>query len=637
MKIKGKNTLTNELNINHWTLNFRDPKLEEQYREEYFTMSLTPFRISFIIVTFLYALFGLLDIYTAGNYIREFFIVRYLIVVPLLVAVWLLSFVPSFKKFWQFAISLCYVIGGGGIAFMLLRDPKNMFYYGGLFLIFMAGYFFIKLRFINAALPGILVILFYNIAPHFTPSLNHLNTEYLLITNTFFLAANIISLVALYNTKLTERSEFKQRLLLSIQKDKIKSINERLEQKVRERTELLEKRNSILNIEIENRKEIEEKLIIAKQQAEESDRLKSAFLANMSHEIRTPMNGIIGFLDMVAEPEISKDQQEQYIEIVKQSGNRLLQTINDIIEISKIEAGEMSENISTIEVDETFNYLSEFLSIEANAKNISLTFVNRLKKITIQTDTSKLETILLNLINNAIKFTRKGSITVGAELAENQIQFYVKDTGVGIPDDKQKRIFDRFVQADQSLSRGHEGSGLGLSISKAYVQQMGGKIWFETELNKGTTFYFTIPYIPAKKESSNLSRGGVTDSKVPENCEIKALVAEDDIVSFDLIQTLLNDSKIHVVWAKNGKEAVDLARQNNFDIILMDIKMPVMDGIEATHEIRKINSDIPIIAQTAFALSGDKEKALQAGCNHYLSKPINRHELMATILLYTSN
>ena len=144
MKIKGKNTLTNELNINHWTLNFRDPKLEEKYREEYFTMSLTPFRISFIIVTFLYALFGLLDIYTAGNYIREFFIVRYLIVVPLLVAVWLLSFAPSFKKFWQFAISLCYVIGGGGIAFMLLRDPKNMFYYGGLFLIFMAGYFLLN-------------------------------------------------------------------------------------------------------------------------------------------------------------------------------------------------------------------------------------------------------------------------------------------------------------------------------------------------------------------------------------------------------------------------------------------------------------------------------------------------------------
>lgn len=622
-----------ELNINRWTLFFNDPQIERNFKEEYFSKSLVGYRVSIVVVTFLYALLGFLDYYTANLFYKEFFIIRYVIITPALVIAFLSSFHPKFKYFWQELTTVCYVIGGSGIVYMMLRNPESFFYYGGIFLILMAGYFFIKLHFIWAVIPGVLIVVIYNISAFYFNILGQLNIEHLIITNTFFVSANIIAIVALYNNKLMERTEFYRRVLLSKQQNRIKSINENLEAKVQERTQLLEKRNKVLNDAIITRKDIEKKLLLAKRHAEESDRLKSAFLANMSHEIRTPMNGIIGFLDMISDPEITRDEQQQYLDVVQQSGTRLLQTINDIVEISQIEAGEVTKTISDVDLNKTFKYIFDFFAPNLEGKNIELELGSNITLNKIRTDSNKLESILMNLVNNALKFTNEGSIEIGVSKKGDKLRFYVKDTGKGIPKDRQKAIFDRFVQADLSLTRGHEGSGLGLAICKAYVELLGGKINVKSKLNKGTNFYFTIDYQPAEKTSAlpNLV-DAIKENTSEKPMRATALVAEDDSVSYCFLETILKQEHIDVIWAKNGVEALELyQKHSNISLIIMDIKMPVMDGIEATLEIRKLDKKIPIIAQTAFALSGDKEKALKAGCNDYLSKPLKRRDLIASI------
>lgn len=386
-------------------------------------------------------------------------------------------------------------------------------------------------------------------------------------------------------------------------------------------------------------KKIDEKeLVLAKEKAEESDRLKSAFLANMSHEIRTPMNGILGFLDLLNDPSISKSQQSQYLSIVGRSGERLLQTINDIIELSKIEAEQSPVNKTPVNVTEMLHYLHQFFTPEVEAKNMELILDNLTVPIFVKTDQNKLESILINLIKNAIKFTNSGFIKVGLEKQESTLRFFVQDTGKGIPADKLDLIFERFVQADFEMSRGYEGTGLGLSITKAYVEALGGHIWVESEVEKGSCFYFEIECeLVQMQQEKNL----VGDMDMSENFEDRKemliLVAEDDEVSFTLIDTMLSQPELDIklIRAENGVEAVELFKKiEQISLILMDIKMPVMDGLKATREIREIDTFVPIIAQTAFALPGDKEEALEVGCNEYITKPIKKADLLEMLKKY---
>jgi PAS domain S-box-containing protein len=385
-------------------------------------------------------------------------------------------------------------------------------------------------------------------------------------------------------------------------------------------------------IDTTERKQYEEHLVVAKNQALESDRLKSAFLANMSHEIRTPMNGILGFLDLLEDVNLTQDEREHFISIIKASGDRLLSTINDIIELSKIEAGEIPLKLTENNLGDSIRYLTEFFSVEAEAKGITL----HSEKLDyyIQTDFHKLDAVLTNLIKNAIKFTKTGSISFGYELKKDKLQFYVKDTGSGIAPDQIEIIFNRFMQADNSFSRGYEGSGLGLSISMAYVKMLGGKIWVESEVGKGSTFYFTIDFIPVETTIENeqtLKQYKLHDD-IPK---AQILIAEDDELSYLLIESLLDDSGYELIRALNGKEAIEKLKENPFiAMILMDLKMPEMDGITATQQIRQFDKDLPIIAQTAFALLGDREKALEVGCNDYISKPIKKYQLLQLIKKY---
>ena len=280
-------------------------------------------------------------------------------------------------------------------------------------------------------------------------------------------------------------------------------------------------------------------LIRAKEKAEESDKLKSAFLANMSHEIRTPMNGILGFTSLLNEPGLTGEEQQKYVQIVQKSGERLLSTVNDIIEISKIETGQVKISLKIVDISKHILTLYDFFSLEAKKKGLVLIIDNNLSddESLIKTDKNKLSSVISNLLKNAIKFTDKGRIKIGCEKNGDWLEFYIRDTGIGIPENRKEAIFNRFEQADLEDTRVFEGSGLGLSIAKFYVEMLGGKIWVESELNKGSTFYFRIPHnssIPKENKDGNIlpKRAG--------KVKIKILVAEDDIVSKEHINIVLD-------------------------------------------------------------------------------------------------
>ena len=380
--------------------------------------------------------------------------------------------------------------------------------------------------------------------------------------------------------------------------------------------------------------------ILLREKADESNRLKSAFLTNMSHEIRTPMNGILGFASLLKAQDLSGEEQQNYIKIIEKSGLRMLNIINDIVSISKIESGLIETCLKELDIDKQQEYIYTFFKPEAEAKKINFAFKSpsSLENLMLKTDQDKFISIYSNLIKNAIKYTEKGSIEFGYSKKTNFIEFYIKDTGIGIESDRQEAIFERFIQADIEDEMARQGAGLGLSISKAYIKILGGKIWVESKIGKGSTFYFTIPY-HAKQVYIDDAKNMIPITEIENKTKgLKVLVVEDDETSALLIKTMLENTNYTILEARNGAEAIKLC-QNNLDIelILMDIRMPGIDGYEATRQIRLFNKEVIIIAQTAHALLGDKEKSVEAGCNEHLSKPINKSELLSTINHYFNN
>lgn len=385
-----------------------------------------------------------------------------------------------------------------------------------------------------------------------------------------------------------------------------------------------------------------EELIIAKERAEESDRLKSAFLANMSHEIRTPMNGILGFTDLLRIQDLSNDKRDSYIEIIHRSGQRLLDTVNDIVEISKIEAGLVVVNKSEFNINNEIEELIKFFRPQAEWKGLILIYEKPVIKsnATVNTDIRKFESILTNLIKNAIKFTDEGLICVGASVDSNSINCYVKDTGIGIPLDRLEAVFNRFEQADIKDLRAKQGSGLGLAISKAYVEMLGGKIMLQSKENEGSEFKFTIPSIKETGDSfiKIVDGTGIIEDKDLKSKKLKILVAEDDDISYLYLETIMAEVNCDLVRCTNGVDTVkEFERCRDFDMIIMDVKMPVMNGLDATREIRKIDNDVKIIANSAYALLGDKEAALEAGCNDYLTKPLRKDNILLSIGILKEN
>ena len=386
-------------------------------------------------------------------------------------------------------------------------------------------------------------------------------------------------------------------------------------------------------LDISQRKQMEVDLLTAKEKAEESDRLKSAFLANMSHEIRTPMNGILGFANLLRQEDLPFTKRRQYLGIIERSGNRMLSTINDLIDISKIEAGQVEVTETETNINELTEYLYTFFKPELDLKNIAFSLDLALPdhRANISTDYEKLSAILTNLIKNAIKYTREGEVLIGYAKRGKTLEFFVKDTGIGISEEHIQTIFNRFVQADLSLASEYEGSGLGLSISRAYAEMLGGTISVESQPGKGSTFYAEIPYRPLKRKKESAGQKEEPGKKAGKK-DLVVLIAEDEETSDLFLTELLSDAASTLYHVRTGKEAVAACRKHpEINLVLMDLKMPGMDGLEATRKIRDFNDRVKIIAQTAYAMAGDREKALEAGCNEYISKPIDEGDLRELI------
>lgn len=371
---------------------------------------------------------------------------------------------------------------------------------------------------------------------------------------------------------------------------------------------------------ITERKKMENDLISAKTRAEESNRLKSAFLANMSHEIRTPLNAIVGFSGILASTEEEEEKQE-YVSIIENNNALLLQLISDILDLSKIEAGTMEFTYSDFELNKIMTELESSLRLKLSpAKEVTLSFEPQLPELHIHSERNRLSQLIINLVTNAIKFTEKGSIRFGYEKRDSKtLYFYVSDTGCGIPEEKQEDIFDRFVK----LNNFAQGTGLGLPICKTLVKNMGGEIGLNSKPDEGSTFWFTLPYV----QVSNYQKEEVKAEPIKiKKQKITILVAEDHNSNYRLIESILKKD-YNLVHAWNGQEAIDLFKEHNPQLILMDINMPVMDGYEATKEIRKLSTQVPIIAITAFAYASDEQKVMENGFDAYMAKPINANQL----------
>ncbi len=385
--------------------------------------------------------------------------------------------------------------------------------------------------------------------------------------------------------------------------------------------------------DISKHKHLEKELIKAREKAEENDRLKSAFLANMSHEIRTPMNGILGFTDLLKNLKLTVESQQEYLDIIEESGIRMLNILNDIISISKLESQQMDVSISETNVNEQLDYIYHFFKLEAQQKKLHLSIKNTLPihEVFVMTDREKVYGVLTNLVKNAIKFTQAGYIELGCERKGEFLEFYLKNSGSDIPDELKESIFERFRRGSDPLKQNVQGAGLGLSISKAYVELLGGKIWVESDHGHSSTFRFTLPYLnnPEKKEEHS-TMAEVNNKPKPK---LKILIVDDDETARMLLSIMLQPLECEIFQAASGAEAIDVCRQNpDINLTLMDLNMPEISGYDATRQIRKFNKDVIIIAQTAFALHNDREKAIVAGCDNYISKPLKRVALLSMIV-----
>jgi len=399
--------------------------------------------------------------------------------------------------------------------------------------------------------------------------------------------------------------------------------------------------NKELALQIEEKEKKTRELIFAKEKAEESDRLKSAFLANMSHEIRTPMNGILGYSELLKNDQLSRDRQQLCISMIENGGKRLLNIIDSLIEISKIESGSTKVMLAPCNINKKIEYITTFYRPEVEKKGMLIFFKNGLPdhEAIIHSDREKIYGILTNLVKNAIKYSKEGVIEIGYVLEKEnthpELMIFVGDSGIGIAKEDQEHIFNRFDQIEKGNNMAYEGVGLGLAISKAYVEMLGGKLSVQSEPGKGSTFYFTLPYNheSVEKNKDIVCKTSIENKILPK--KLKTLIVEDDENSAMLLQHMMECHTREILYAINGAEAVEqFSKCSDIDIIFMDMNMPVMNGYIAAQKIRQFNKDVIIIAQSAYVFEDDKEKAINAGCNDYIIKPLNSVQLMDLINKY---
>ncbi len=426
--------------------------------------------------------------------------------------------------------------------------------------------------------------------------------------------------------------------------EELKNLNYLFENKVRERTRDLTNNTELLKQEIKNLKKQEKKETVEKGIKISQTNDITSFLMNIGHEIRTPLNGILGFAEIIRNNDLPADEKERFINIIKTCGKSLLNIVDNVIALSKMETQEVKIQKGDFEVAKFMTRLHDYFKndeLHKQRDKVELRLnININGNTVIHTDDKIMWQILVNLIGNSLKYTEQGFIEIGCKIRENEnykggnrdLLVFVRDSGIGIDENVHELVFDRFFKIEHEISKLYGGTGLGLTIAKSLVELLGGTIWFESKPGIGTDFYFTIPEcvvetISAEKPIST------KDLKAKYNWDGKrVLIVEDDEMSYIYLQEILKSTKINIVHAKDGKKAVELASSDkDINLILMDIKLPEMDGYEATRKIKEIRHSLPVIAQTAYAMADDQQKSLQVGCDDYISKPINRRKLLESM------
>ena len=595
-----------------FSLHFKNAKLEQEYNNFVISKYLWQLRLAHILALIFYSVAVYLEKYLVGVDVGLINI-RIAIVGPIFVLGYILTFTNSkfYKKYYQYFNILYVSVTGLSFIFSgaLTPEPYTFTLYSGLIISLIFNYTFIKQDFLKASINGItLLIIYYSVAYGYNQP-----TPFLLHISIYIAVANFLGMFICYLIELDSRGSFLMLQRINEDKEKIAIAKESLEVKIKHRTN---------------------ELLVAKEKAEESDRLKSAFLANMSHEIRTPMNGIIGFSELLKESNLTTDQMEDYISIIHKSGERMLNTVNNIVEISKIETEPVRVLNGEFKIIETCTEIVNVLDKKAKEKNNTLTFKNQsgFEELTIITDEALLVSSLNQIINNAIKYTNNGKIDFLLEIKNNKLIFSVSDTGIGIPENRLNAIFHKFTQADIEDKQALEGLGLGLSIANSYIQALEGKLTVESTMGKGSTFRVSIPLKHANPPQKNKT------IKANANSKYKILIAEDDVISQVFLETILKPISNEIVLSFNGKDVIKKIENNpDFDIILMDIRLPELNGYEVTKHIRKSNKSVLIVGQSAYAFPGDKEKAIESGCNFYITKPINAKKLHQLISNHFNN
>ncbi|MDA3819238.1 MAG: response regulator [Candidatus Delongbacteria bacterium] len=566
-------------------------------------ITLKEIRIGLLAGLFIYGLFSIIDPYMSEDHYTLIWVIRFAIVCPLIAISFFLSYTKHFKCYAKPLLMFILFIAELGILTMIYisnsHEPAYWGYYAGLILIILWSGFIFRFNVKETLFFMVSSVLLYNIVVHYTHGMylpeETEKTNWLLANNFFLISAGILTLIGTFSIKnFFEDVQHKNREL----KDGHKALSK------------------------------------AKIKAEESDMLKSAFLSNLSHEIRTPLNGIIGFAELLKDSDTSREEIKEYSDIVVNSSSQLLHIINNMLDLSMIQTRQVKLHFQKMDIHTSLIRVVEKYKKASREKGLSLTFTNdKSTEFILCTDHMRLRHILSHLVENAIKFTKAGQIEVGYRIENERVLFFICDTGIGIEKEYKDIIFDHFRQIEPPHTRSYRGAGIGLAIAKNMTHLLDGEIFIEKVKPHGTCFYVSLPkinerpgYKKHEKETDTPCHG------LMFNRNIKILIAEDDDSCRQYLATILNYKRLHIIMAKDGKEAIAKFRANpDTDLILTDYKMPDMKGHEILHTIKKINSNVPVIAQTAFTAAEDKIKMMEYGFDGFLPKPFKSKDVIAIL------